>query len=195
MHAHAANLTLGQQHLVDDMDNAVGLLDVSDRHGRCVAGLILYHYLAVLRRERQRAAADGLDRMRAASISHHLGDGAAQCIGANDVASQDFGKLVFAFRLEKRVNRAGGQGVKGAVDGRQHRERPFALQRFDQSCRLDSGDQGGVILGIHSIFDDVLVLEHRRTADLGVGGMGQGGAGEQEGSNGDLARSGHGSLR
>src|SRR5690349_9463110 len=76
---------LRQQNLVDDVDDAVRLLDIGDRDVGDVAVLVLDGDLVALVFRRPGAAADGLDRMRALVVVDHLHDIARQSLGRDDM--------------------------------------------------------------------------------------------------------------
>jgi hypothetical protein len=54
---------------------------------------------------------------------------------------------------------------EGFVGRRKHGEGTFARQRVDEIGSLHGGDEGGVILLVDGILNDVLRREHRGAAD------------------------------
>ena len=103
------------------------------------------------------------------------------------MGGQDLGQHRLVFRHQQRVNRAGGQGGEGIVHGGKDGEGAGGLQGFHQTGGLHGGDEGGVILGVDGVFDDVLVGEHGCAAHHRVvlrhGGQGKKG-GQGKGANG-----------
>ena len=57
-------------------------------------------------------------------------------------------------------------------------------QRLDEAGGLDGGNERGVVGRVHGVFDDVLGLEHRRTADHRVFGQSVAGRESGDGENG-----------
>ena len=86
------------------------------------------------------------------------------------MVGQDALQLVDVLGLQQGFDGALGQLGEGAVDGGEHRERPWAGQRVDEARRLHGRDQGGQVLGVARVLGDGLVREHRRAADLRVRG-------------------------
>src|SRR6478735_10486341 len=65
---------LRQQHVVDDVDHAVRLLDVGDGDGGDAFALVVQYDLVALHHGDEGAAGDGLDGVLAAVVLDHLLD-------------------------------------------------------------------------------------------------------------------------
>ena len=154
-----------QQHLVDDVDDAVRLLDVGDGDVGDPARFVGQRNFAAVHLGLKDAATDGLDRVGAAIVRNHLADGVRHGVGSDHMTGQNLDQLILVLWFEQRVDGAGGQCVEGRVDRCENREGASALQGLDQPGGLDGGDQGRVILGVDGVLDDVLVGVHRRASD------------------------------
>lgn len=98
------------------MDDAVGSGDVSGDDLGAIDGD------AVAAVDGQRAALNCGDGQLLA------GQGGRQRAAGDHVIGEDRSQLSLIFRLQKRVDRAGGQGREGRVRGREHREGARRLQ-------------------------------------------------------------------
>src|SRR5438876_5713969 len=107
--AARALLHLRQKNLVDDVDDAVRLAYIGDRDMGDLAGLVGHRHLTLFRLQRQRAAADRLDLMRAAIGLGHLGDVGGHGLCGDDVAGENPGQAILVLGLEQRLDRAGRQ--------------------------------------------------------------------------------------
>ena len=100
---------------------------------------------------------------------------------------QHLGQRRLVLGLEQGVDGAGRQGGEGGVGRREDGERARALQRVDQAGGLDRGDQGGVVLRVDGVVDDVLVRQYigaPPTVTWAMARDGRGGEDEGEGERG-----------
>src|SRR5262245_927836 len=147
-----------QQHGVDHMDHTVRLVDVRDRDHRLAALGVDDPDLAAVVLDGQLFALGGLQLHAVLEV------GSGELAG-HDMVGEDLGQGRLVLRLDQRLDRAGRQLAESGVGRREHRERALAFEGLDQAGGLHRGDQGGVILRVDGVLDDVLGGEHRSTAD------------------------------
>ncbi len=139
------------------MNHAVGLHDVRD--GDCSLATFCIHQpqFAVVQHDGQRFALNGFQHHFATvhfRVIHQLLGG----VGAgDDVAGQDLRQVCLVFRLDQRIDSPGGQLGEGLIVGGEDGKGAFAVERINQSCSLDRGNERRVILGVDGVFDDGFV--------------------------------------
>ena len=137
-----------QDHGVDDVDHAVGALDVRLDDLGAVDG--------------DRPVLDGdlggapLDRLDVLAVEPD--DVGGHGLRRDDVVLQDRDELVLVLGLEQALDRPLGQLGERLVGRRQHGERPLALERLHQAGGLDRGDQRLEVVGAGRRVHDVLLV-------------------------------------
>jgi hypothetical protein len=117
----------GQDHGVDDVDDAVAAEDVGHGDARAVDADTF-------------AGANDVDALAVQSASEvELDDLLGRDCSGNHVVGEDCLEQPFVLLLQQRLERALGQRGEGGIGGSKHGEGPFALQRVDEL----SGGQGG----------------------------------------------------
>ncbi len=160
---------LRQEHLVDDVDDAIRLVDVGDGNLGSTAGLVDNVERTALHLGGQRIAAHRLHLILSThrlGLGHHLLGGN---LAGDDMGSQDLDQLGLVFGLDQRGDGAGRKLLERRIGWREHREGTSALQRIDEAGRLDGGDQRLVDRRVYGVLNDVLRGRHRRAADGGIG--------------------------
>ena len=140
----------GQDHAINHMNHTIAGHNVSfDNIG------VVHHHLAVFHHDLDRRALHGFRRLELDHVTRHH-------VARYDVIKQDFGQLYFV--SEQCFDRARRQFGKGFVGWRKHRERPFALQRFDQASRFQCGRQRFEAARCHRSVNDVFLFVLTRCA-------------------------------
>ena len=152
------------------MDHAITLHNVSRRDSGHVALGIGQIDAFAGQAGGQRAALDGGHGGSAAAGLDQADQRGGVDLARDHVVGQHGGQVTLHLGLQQRVHRACGQRVEGGVGGCEHGERTGTLQGVDQSGRFHCGNQGGVVLGIDGVVDDVLVGKHFGAADHGIRG-------------------------
>ena len=112
---------------------------------------VVHHDAAVARDDRDRVAADRLRRA-------HLHDVRRHDLAGHDVIREDAPQLRLVLGLQQVLDRAGRQLGERLVGRREHRERPRALERLDQTGGLERLRQRLERSGRDGRVDDVLRL-------------------------------------
>ena len=84
------------------------------------------------------------------------------------MVGEDFHQCRLIFRFQQVVDGTRGQRGKGFVGWGEDCERPRTFQRVNQAGSFDGDDQGGVVLGVDGVFDDVFRRLHGGSADHGI---------------------------
>ena len=139
---------LGQQNLVNDVDDAVGALNVGFRH------------LGIVDPDSALVADDDLlavNRLDLCTI------GQLGCVGGHDLAwhrmvRQDGNELLLVLGLQQALYGTFGKLGECFVRRSEDCERTFAFQPFDESCSLDCGNQRFEGSGLDGGVYDVMLL-------------------------------------
>jgi hypothetical protein len=141
----AATSALRQENCIDNVNDAILLVDVCDRHeGLAALGVdnfepaaVLTHgkFLAFDRLVHGLAAAlfNGSDKLRGGDFSR------------NDVISQNRSESRLVFWHQQLFNRAFWKLIKGFVDWREDGERPVAFQGLNKASGLDGSNKRRVV--------------------------------------------------
>jgi peptidase M48-like protein len=156
---------LRHHHGVDDVDDAIGLIDIR-RRDRCGHPLaVLQPELAVLHRDPQRVATDRLQLGRALTLVHSRHQRLRIEPAGHHVIGEHRLQHVQVIGPEQHVHCAAGQFLERRIGRGEHRERSRSLERVNKPCRFHGRDERGVILRVHRVLDDVLRGIHGGAAD------------------------------
>src|SRR5690606_34054660 len=143
--ASPLRLGSGQQHGVDDVDNAIGLIDIGDGHSGRTTSTVSDLDLIAVEAEGQLATLNGSGLELTAIVLDQLDQIGRVNATGNRVIGEDAGELILVFWHQQGFDSAGRESVKSGVDRSEDRERAFALQRFGKTGSLDRGNERGVV--------------------------------------------------
>jgi hypothetical protein len=146
---------LGNENGVDDVDYAVGALNVGFGDG----GVIDHDFAAV-----------GVNGNGLAVHGFGFGHFRDLCGGnaaGNDVIGEDGDELFFVFGLEQIVDGAGWELSEGSVGGRENGERASTFQSVGKAGGLNRGGEGFELAGGYGGVDDVFFGGRGCGRDLG----------------------------
>ena len=158
----ALSSALRHKHRIDDVNDAILLVDVGDRHDGLAAFRVDDFESEAIVPHGQLFALDGFVRGLTAALldcCYEIGRGN---LAGNDVVGENGGQCRLISGLQKRFDRPLGQLLESLVHRRENRERSVALQGFDEIRRLDCREERRVILRIDRVFDDVRWLSGYR---------------------------------
>src|SRR5690606_20546292 len=118
-------------HLVDDVDDAVGGVDVGADDG----GVVDLHCAC------SRAVDGDGGALHCRRGQFLAGDGGRHHFSREHVVGEDGGELVLVLGLQQVLDRAGGERSKGGVGGGEDGEGTGATQRLFEAGSLDGGDE------------------------------------------------------